>query len=160
MKLFIAGLATESNSFSPIPTGRASFEEAMVAHGDATSHPPNLFSAPMHVWRKRGEENQMEIVESLGAFAQPAGLTVGTVYDEYRDEILSDLESAMPVDIALFSMHGAMIATNCDDCEGDLMARARAIVGPDVVIGLEIDPHNQLTEQMLENADLIICYKE
>ena len=157
MKLFIAGLATETNTFSPIPTGRASFEEAMVAHGDATQKPPNLFSAPMHVWRKRGEEQQMEIIESLGAFAQPAGPTIREIYEEYRDEILRDLTAAMPVDIALFSMHGAMIADGYDDCEGDLMARARKIMGPDAVIGLEIDPHNHLTELMLDNADLLIC---
>lgn len=160
MKLFIAGLATESNTFSPIPTGRTSFEECMVAHGDATQQPANIYSAPMHVWRRRAEENHMELVESLAAFAQPAGVTVGEVYEAYRDEILSDLTAAMPVDIALFSMHGAMIATGYDDCEGDLMDRARDIVGPDVVIGLEIDPHNHLTELMMTRADLIICYKE
>jgi len=32
-----------------------------------------------------------------------------------------------------------MIAEGCDDCEGDLLERVRAIVGPRVVIGAELD---------------------
>jgi len=160
MKLFIAGLATETNTFSPIPTGGASFEQVMVAHGDATRQPANLFSAPLHVWRRRGEEQQMQVVESLSAFAQPAGPTLRNTYEAYRDEILGDLKAALPVDIALFSMHGAMIAEGYDDCEGDLLKRARALVGPDAVIGLEIDPHSHLTDDMLQSANLVLCYKE
>lgn len=159
MKIFIAGLATETNTFSPIPTGRASFEETFLTR-TATSEEPNLFSAPMHVWRKRAEERGWQVVESLAAFAQPAGPTIRADYEGLRDEILADLQGAMPVDIVLLSMHGAMIAQGYDDCEGDLMQRAREIVGNDAVIGLEIDPHNHLTELMLETANLIICYKE
>lgn len=157
MKLFIAGLATETNTFAPIPTGRASFEETFLSR-TATREPPNLFSAPLHVWRARAEARGWEVVESLSAFAQPAGTTIGHVYEALRDEILADLRAAMP-DIALFSMHGAMVAQGYDDCEGDLMARAREIAS-EAVIGLEIDPHNHLTEAMLEAADLIVAYKE
>ncbi|WP_236646234.1 M81 family metallopeptidase, partial [Sulfitobacter sp. HI0021] len=40
------------------------------------------------------------------------------------------------------------------------MARMREIVGPDTTIGLELDPHCHLTDQMLDNATAIICYKE
>lgn len=158
MKLFIAALATETNSFSPIPTGRISFEETYVSRR-ATDDPPNLFSAPLHEWRCAATELGWEVSESLSAFAQPAGPTVRAVYEAYRDEILADVQKSMP-DIVLLSMHGAMIADGYDDCEGDLLARVRAIVGPEAVIGLELDPHNHLSEQKLANADLIVSYKE
>ncbi|MCF6233580.1 MAG: M81 family metallopeptidase [Rhodobacteraceae bacterium] len=158
MKLLIAGLATETNSFSPIPTGAISFEETFVSR-KATDLPANLFSAPLHEWRKLAEARGWEVTESLCAFAQPAGLTVRTVYEVFRDEILGDIRAAMP-EILLLSMHGAMIADGYDDCEGDLLARARDILGDGAVIGLEIDPHSHLTEQMLDCADLIVCYKE
>lgn len=158
MKVLIAGLATETNTFSPIPTGRLAFESAMVSR-EATKEPANLFSAPLHEWRRMAGERGWEVVESLCAFAQPAGTTIRATYEGYRDEILADVEAARP-DIFLISMHGAMIAEGYDDCEGDLLVRARAILGPDAVIGLEIDPHNHLTEDMLRAADLIVCYKE
>ena len=54
---------------------------------------------------------------------------------ELRDELLEQLKAAMPVDGVLLGLHGAMVADGYDDCEGDLLARARAIVGPNVVIG-------------------------
>lgn len=158
MKVFIAGLATESNSFSPIPTGHRSFEETFLTR-TPTAEEPNLFSAPLHEWKKAAQARGWAVVESLSAFAQPAGPTIRSVYEGFRDEILADIEKARP-DIVLLSMHGAMIAEGYDDCEGDLMARARKIVGPDKIIGLEIDPHNHLTELMLESANLIVCYKE
>jgi microcystin degradation protein MlrC len=158
MKVFIAGLATETNSFSPIPTGRLAFEDAFVSR-KATAEPANLFSAPCHEWRRMAEERGWEVTESLCAFAQPAGPTIRAAYEAYRDEILDDLRDAA-ADIVLLSMHGAMIAEGYDDCEGDLLRRAREIVGPDTVIGLEIDPHNHLTDDMMQSADLIVAYKE
>ena len=158
MKVLIAGLATETNTFAPIPTGQVSFEETFVSR-NATDLPANLFSAPLHAWREMALARGWQVVESLCAFAQPAGLTVRVVYEEYRDEILGDIRAAMP-DILLLSMHGAMIADGYDDCEGDLLARAREILGDKAVIGLEIDPHSHLSDQMLASADLIVCYKE
>ncbi|MEQ9696007.1 M81 family metallopeptidase [Shimia sp. SDUM112013] len=158
MKLLIAGLATETNSFSPIPTGRLAFEETFVSRS-ATSETPNLFSAPLHEWKRMAEERGWDVVESICAFAQPAGPTIRSTYETYRDEILGDLKVAKP-DIFLISMHGAMIADGYEDCEGDLLKRARTILGDDAVIGLEIDPHSQITEDMISASDLIICYKE
>ncbi|MEX0282154.1 MAG: M81 family metallopeptidase [Arenibacterium sp.] len=158
MKVLIAGLATETNSFAPIPTGAQAFEESFLTR-EATSLPPNLFSAPLHEWRHASEAKGWQVVESLCAFAQPAGPTVRKVYEAFRDEILSDVERENP-DILLMSMHGAMIAEGYDDCEGDFLTRARAVLGPDRIIGLEIDPHHHLTQDMLDAADLIVAYKE
>lgn len=160
MKVFIASISTETNSFSPLPTGRLSFEEGVVAHGDATKGPVEYWSAPLHIWREAAEERGWQVVESLTAHAQPAGPTVREVYEEFRDEILRDLEAAMPVDVVLLSLHGAMIADGYLDCEGDLIARCRAIAGPQTVIGGLLDPHCHLTEAMLQKATLLVAYKE
>lgn len=158
MKLLIAGLATETNTFSPIPTGRLAFEATFVTR-NATSVAPNLFSAPLHEWRRLAAERGWEVVESLCAFAQPAGTTVRAVYEAYRDEILRDVADHQP-DMVLLSMHGAMVAEGYDDCEGDTCQRIRQLIGPDRILGLELDPHNHLTDQMLTHASLIISYKE
>ena len=139
MKTFIACLGTETNTFSPMPTGLATFEETMLYRGDATQRPADAFSLPLHVWRRASEELQGTVTESLAAFAQPAGLTVRGVYEALRDEILADLRAALPVDIVLLSMHGAMTAEGYPDCEGDVLARVRAIVGSDTVVGAELD---------------------
>ncbi len=158
MKVLIALLATETNSFSPIPTGRAAFEETFLTR-QATQMEPNPFSAPLIEWRRAAEARGWEVVESLAALAQPAGPTIRAVYEEFRDEILSDIERSRP-DIVLFSLHGAMMAEGYDDCEGDLLTRARDILGASAVIGAELDPHHHLTTAMLDAANLLVAFKE
>ncbi|MEN8657410.1 MAG: M81 family metallopeptidase, partial [Marivita sp.] len=91
MKLLIACLATETNTFSPMPTGRNSFEASCLTR-KATQMPGNLFTAPLHEWRRMGEEHGWEVIESLSAAAQPAGTTVRAVYEAFRDEILDDIK--------------------------------------------------------------------
>ncbi|MEM9141098.1 MAG: M81 family metallopeptidase [Pseudomonadota bacterium] len=160
MKTFIACLGTETNSFSNLPTGMQTFRDTMYFEGDATQHPPTTFSLPLHVWRSRTEEMQGQVVESVAAFAQPSGVTVRGVYEGLRDAILADLKAALPVDMVLLAMHGAMTAEGYDDCEGDTLAHVRQVVGPDVVIGVELDLHCSITPTMTDAADVIVLFKE
>ena len=62
----------------------------------------------------------------------------------------------MPVDGVLLGLHGAMVAHGYDDVEGDIIERARAIVGPKCVIGVELDPHCHLTLKRVRRADIIV----
>jgi microcystin degradation protein MlrC len=106
------------------------------------------------------EARGWRVAESLCAFAQPAGKTVKTVYEAFRDEILRDLRAAMPVDAVLLSLHGAMVAEGYDDAEGDLLAQVRAIVGPEVPVGAELDLHANVSRQKLESATALVLFKE
>jgi len=160
MKIFIASLHTETNSFSPLPTGAISFEEGGIAHGNASRLPLQYWSGPARIWREAAEAKGWDVAESLSANAQPGGPTVRSVYAAFREEILTDLKAALPVDVILLSLHGGMIADGTDDCEGDLIARCRALAGPDTVIGGLLDPHSHLTEAMIDNATLLVAYKE
>jgi microcystin degradation protein MlrC len=100
------------------------------------------------------------VVESLCTLAQPGGRTVRAVYEMLRDEILADLRAVLPVDAVQLLLHGAMAADGYDDCEGDLAARIRAIVGPGVPIGMELDLHCHFTDLMRRSADVIVAFKE
>ncbi|MGV1792867.1 M81 family metallopeptidase [Rhizobium sp. A37_96] len=160
MRIFIAGMDTETNTFVPIPTGYRSFDDVGIAHGDATSRPLNEPSCQLYVWRQKGEADGHTIIESLCVNAEPGGTTVRKVYEDFRDEILADLRNALPVDGVMFALHGAFVAQGYDDTEGDLLSRVRAIVGEGVPIAVELDLHCHLTDDMLYNADLIKAYKE
>src|ERR1700687_5124620 len=127
MKAFIAGLDTETNTFAPLPTGRRAFPAAFFAHGEATRQPENYCSPQLNDGRRRAEERGWEVAESLCAFAEPGGIIVRAVYEAFRDEILSDLRRAIPVDLVILALHGAMAADGYDDCEGDLLGRIREI---------------------------------
>ena len=160
MKLFIATLATETNTFSPLPTGRDAFFGREYFRSDGSRQSARLGNIPLIAWRRMGEADGHTVAESISTFAQPAGRTLRPVYEELRDTLLADLRAAMPVDVILLFMHGAMVADGYDDCEGDTLARAREIVGLDAKIGIELDLHCHLTEQMRASADAIITFKE
>ena len=159
MKVFAGGIATETNTFSPMPTGLADFDILRAEDLDETGDISG-FGGPFNLFRRRCDERGWDYVFSLYAFAQPAGTTVRAAYESLRDELLAALEAAMPVDIVLLPLHGAMVAEGYDDCETDIVERVREIVGPDVKIGVELDLHCDLTQELIDAADAIVIFKE
>ena len=159
-KIFTATLGTETNTFSSLPTGLRMFEETCLFRKASYGERVPMFGTPLAVWRRRAEARGWTVIESLCAFAQPAGKTVKKVYEDFRDEIVADLKAALPVDAVLLSLHGAMVAEGYDDAEGDLLAHVRRVVGPDVPIGVELDLHANVGPLKLDNASWIILFKE
>lgn len=160
MRVFAASFATETNTFSPIPTSRANFEESFFAPPGTHPDRPTLCSAPIWVARRRAKAEGFTLIEGTAAWSEPSGTLARADYETIRDQILSELEQAMPVDAVLLGLHGAMVAHGYDDCEGDIVERVRMIVGAKTPIGVELDPHNHMTVKRVENADIIICFKE
>ena len=160
MRVFSATLATETSTFAPMPTGLSSFQER--GYYKAGQHPEHMsfFAGPLWAARQRGRPLGWTLCEGMVAAAQPSGTTTRAAYETLRDELLADLRAALPVDLVLLGLHGAMVADGYDDCEGDLLQRVRAIVGPQVVVGAELDPHNHLSAAMLQHADLLVAFKE
>jgi microcystin degradation protein MlrC len=160
MRIFISQLVMESNTFAPIPLGRGAYEDMGIHHGDASVVAPDGVFATLALWRRLAETAGYEVIEGLAAQAQPGGRTLKAVYEGFRDEILENIRAALPVDIVLLNLHGAMSAVDYDDCEGDLLARVRSLVGPNVVLGVEVDLHCHATSAMLRSSDILIAYKE
>src|ERR1700688_963223 len=160
MRIFTASLATETNTFSPVPTDRASFEMALCARPGQHPDTPTLCSAPIVALRRRAKLEGFTLIEGTAAWAEPGGLLQRKAYEHLRDEILDQLRTALPVDGVILGLHGAMVAQGYDDCEGDLLDRVRAIVGPTVVVAAELDPHSHLTRKRLANADILAAFLE
>ncbi len=161
MRLFSATIATETNTFSPLPTSIDAFKESVFLRpGEHPADNPLMCTAPLFVARKRAAAEGYTLIEGSCFAASPAGTVNQADYEFMRDEVLGQLKAALPLDGVLFGLHGAMVAHGYDDVEGDLLERARAIVGPTCVIGVEYDPHCHMTLKRTRNADIAICYKE
>lgn len=162
MKVFVTYFAHESNSFSPIPTSVDNFRAGGI-YLPSTGEGEHLLeedftddTAFIAYLRARGHE----VIVGPLAGATPSAPLNQAAYEFIRGEILGTLGKAGPVDAVLMFLHGAQLAYGCDDCEGDLLQRIRAIVGPNVPVGVELDLHCNLTEKMLDNADVILACKE
>ncbi len=155
MKVFAGGISTETNTFSPMPTGMRDYT-VIRPEDDVEEGTMRAFDQFKSDTLARG----WEYVFGLYANAQPAGFTTRSTYESLRDELLQRLQAAMPVDIVLLGLHGAMVAEGYDDCETDIIDRVRHIVGPDAKIGVELDLHCDVTQAMIDTADAIVLYKE
>jgi microcystin degradation protein MlrC len=160
MRIFVAGFATETNTFSPVFADLDSFRASLYAPPGEHPETPTLCTAPLTVARRRSRAEGWTLIEGTTAFADPAGLLSRAAYEFLRDTILGELRAAMPVDGVLLCLHGAMVAVGADDPEGELLAGVRQIVGQTARIGVSIDPHSHLTARRVANADIIAAFKE
>lgn len=160
MRIYIAAVVTETNTFVPFPTGERQFKEGALCRGPACAQGDTHAHLVLRCFHERAQAAGHEVVFGLAALAEPAGPTVQAVYEAFREEIVDDLRSKGPFDIVLLYLHGAMVATGYDDCEGDLLAHVRRAAGRKTVVGVEIDPHCHLTDAMMRNADITIAMKE
>ncbi|RVH04038.1 M81 family peptidase [Sinorhizobium meliloti] len=160
LRIFTAALATETNTFSPICIDRRAFEASLYAPPGKHPETPTLCTAPITVGRRVTAQKGWELIEGTAAWADPAGLVNRQTYEDLRDEILGQLRSALPVDAVVLGLHGAMVADGCEDTEGDLLQRVREIVGADVLVCAELDPHSHLTARRAAAADFFVFFKE
>jgi microcystin degradation protein MlrC len=160
MRIFSAGLALEANTFSPLPTSYQAFVEKL--HFPPGQHPPTPTHQTAAFWvaRERAASEGYDFVPGSCFAAQPGGACNRDAYERMRDTILGELRAAGKVDGVILALHGAMVAEGYDDCEGDILERVREIVGPEVVVGVELDPHCHLTLKRCRLADVIVLYKE
>jgi microcystin degradation protein MlrC len=159
-RLFIASVANETNTFSPLRTDLRDFKDSFYALPGEHPDTPTLCSAVFPVASARSVMEGWTLIEGLATWAEPGGLVNQQTWEFLRDSILDQLRSALPVDAVLLGLHGAMVAQNCDDCEGEILELIRAIVGPDIFVGATLDPHSHLTPKRVENADALIAFKE
>lgn len=158
MRAFAATLGSETNSFSPIPTGWAGFETAMLWRPGAHPDVATEATGPMAALRAKRAEG-WEVVEGTCAFAWPGGPVRRDVYEALRDEIVAQIKAAAPLDVIALGVHGAMIAQGYDDCESDFLEHVRAVAG-EAAIGAVFDLHAHISQRMLDAADLLIGFKQ
>ncbi len=156
-RAFIAGLVHETNTFSPIPTSRESFEATSYRPGDgAFALPAELDTLGYGHFARLCQGAGIEVRAGLYAQTGPSAALNARDHAALRAEILASLERAMPVDRVFLFMHGAQIAQGCDDVEGDLLAAIRLRVGPDVPVAILLDLHANITPAMLRHATFCV----
>ena len=160
LRLFAAGLNHETNTFSPMVTSWRCFEAALAWRPGAHPAEPNLNTSAFWVARRRAAVDGYTFVPGSCFWAPPGGTVTRDAYERMRDEILAQLRAALPVQAVVLALHGAMVADGIDDCEADLLTEVRRLVGPQTVIGVELDPHCHLSVRRCELADVIVLMKE
>jgi microcystin degradation protein MlrC len=101
-------------------------------------------------------------VEAVPIFAARA-LPYGTVTADTFAELLAMMHAAVaaagPLDGYLVAPHGATVSAAFPDADGEWLSRLRQQVGPDVPIIGTLDPHANLSPQMVAATDALFAYR-
>jgi len=159
MKIFCAGIVTETNGFVSRLTTLADFSGSLFV-GLSDQSPDCGLSFAAQTWERLVKARGHEFVVGLLAGAMPGGPTERSAYEAMRNALLDDLIAAAPVDAVLLDLHGAMMAEGYPDVEGDLIKKVREKVGPAVPIGVHLDLHCHLSQKMIDHSTIIITMKE
>lgn len=158
-RVFAGGLATETNVFSPLVTGLRDF--AISSPQDDADRRSRLLGGSVFArFADVCATHQCRYIQGTFASATAAGPTTTAAYEELRNQLLQEIREAMPLHGVLLALHGAMVAVGYDDCEEDLLAAVRAEVGDETTIGVLFDLHCDLSDQLLELANIIVTFKE
>lgn len=155
MKVLIARMNHETNTFSPVPTPLSSFGPQGPTYG-ADALAANLGKrTAMSAFIDLAHQHGADMVTPIDATAYPSGPVEGSAYQHICDTIIA---GAPGCDAVLLDLHGAMVAETTEDGEGDLLERVRACL-PGVPIAVALDLHGNVTPKMIQNADVIVSFK-
>lgn len=155
-KVLSAEIVHETNTFNVYPTTIQSFhdryflsgEKAIAVRGDQNTELAGLLET--------GADYGWDITHVLSAAAGPGGVVTGAAFDAITAPLLMAVDSTW--DAIFLILHGAMVTDFCDDGEGEILRRVRAIVGPDIPICVTLDPHANVSPAMCELAQILVSF--
>ena len=143
MRLVIAQMKHETNTFSPVPTPLARFghgRDRPWEGAEALAEFKGTGTA-LGAFIDLAREAGAEIVLPVAAQAWPSGRVEQAAYELIAGKIVDAV--AKGCDAVLLDLHGAMVTERFDDGEGELLVRIRR-VAPKVPIGVAHDMHANL----------------
>jgi len=162
-RIAIGGFQHETNTFAP---SKASFED--FARGGAwpgLCRGPALFEAvaginlPVAGFIERARDGGHELLPLSWAQATPSAEVREDAYERIAGQILEDLAGLRHLDAVYLDLHGAMVAEHLEDGEGELLARVRRLIGPDLPLVASLDLHANITPAMVELSDALVVFR-
>lgn len=160
-RVLIAGFQHETNTFAPTP---AKYEDFL----QGGRFPPLTRGADILKFRhqnipiggfiQEAEQLGYELLPVVWAGASPSAHVAQDSYLCICDEILTSINENQ-VDAIYLDLHGAMVAEQVDDGEGELLRRIREAVGPNMPVIASLDFHANVTQEMFTHSDLLVSYR-
>jgi microcystin degradation protein MlrC len=158
MRLVIAQMKHETNTFSPVPTPLARFAHGTPAplEGRAVYEAYKGTGTAIGAFIDLAGQAGAEAVYPIAGNAAPSAPVETEAYEAMAGRIVGAV--AKGCDAVLLDLHGAMVTRAHDDGEGELLARIRK-VAPQVPIGVALDMHTNLFPAMGNLATVIAGYQ-
>lgn len=158
MRLVIAQMKHETNTFSPVPTPIARFARArpLPPEGRDAYEACKGTGHAMAAFIDLAEQAGAAIDTPIAASAWPSGPVDDSAFEYIATRICD--AAAKGCDGILLDLHGAMVTQSFGDGEGELLRRLRRLA-PGVPIGVALDMHANVSPAMVEAATVIAGYQ-
>lgn len=160
MRIAIAEIKQETNSFVPFTTTLRTFQDQYLHRGAAmlTAFGAARLEVPgmLDTLARAG----VEPVPLLAAHAMASGPVERATFEALLGETLDRLAGAGRVDGVLLVLHGAMVLEDEPDSEAEIVRRVRAVVGPGVPIAASLDLHGHITAAMIQPDVAYVGFRE
>ena len=158
MRLLIAMMKHETNTFSPVPTPLARFGNGPgPLYGEAAIAAYRGTGTGLGAYLDLAEREGAEIVLAIAAGAPPSRPVDDAAF-EHIAAVICDAVAKRGFDGILLDLHGAMVTESFEDGEGELLRRIRAI-DPVTPIAVAYDMHANLYDAMIDNATVVAGYR-
>ncbi len=158
MRIIAAELSHETNTFSSTPTDLAAFERAGIHRADQISRHLAGTATPFAGFLDGASKHDFELVPLLAVWATPSGMVTGDALGTLLDEIIAGIQAQPTVDGILLGLHGAMVSELDPDGDGYILSRVRSAVGPDIPIVATTDLHANISQRMVDRADILVGF--
>src|SRR3569833_3198465 len=160
----VGGFLHETNTFAPTKATYADFVHgggwpAMVRGADVLASIRNI-NVGLAGFIADAEARGWELVPTMFAAASPCAYVTEDAYERIAKDIVDAIANAGPLDAGYLDQHGAMVTEHLDDGEGEILARVRKVIGPDVPLVASLDLHANVTPEMLAHADALLAYRK
>jgi microcystin degradation protein MlrC len=149
MRIAIAGISHETNTYCQAPTRREDFYQLRDEKILDTLGQESDLGGAVGACRRLG----VTPVPLLFVSAQPSGTIDHDVYQAFKEEILERLAAAGELDGLVLCLHGAGVVDGLEDLEGDLVAGIRELTGRQLPITASFDLHGNVTQSMADLLD-------
>ncbi len=150
----------ESNTFKKGETTLQDFRNDVLDLGQTAIDRFQGVNEELAGFLDAGRAGGWRITHSVSAHATPGARVSREAFDHIAGIICDAArEHRATLDGILLALHGSMVPSFCEDGEGELLRRLRAIVGPDLPIAATLDLHAMVTPAMVEQAQIFVSYK-
>ena len=156
MRIAAARMNHETNTFSPVPTPLSAFGADGPLFGAAALAQARGTRTGLGAFIAAAEARGAQIRVAISATANPSGLVHDAAFEAMAASIVELVQEGC--ELILLDLHGAMVTQSFEDGEGELLRRVRA-VAPHTPLAVALDLHGNITQLMMNNADLIVGFK-
>ena len=157
-KVLTAEVSHETNTFNCHATDERAFKDHFLLKGDEAVAERGAANTELAGFHDTGEAHGWEIRHVLSAAAAPGGRVTRAAFDMLSEPIVGAIESGT-FNGVLLGLHGAMVTDFCEDGEGELLQRIRAVTGATIPVAITLDPHANVSGQMCALADIIVSFR-